>query len=100
MSKEYDNGECSVAQLFSFILDKVSDEAIKDSFVEKISQYGYNVENCDVNYSKYRVSSLNFYHVDESFPKITPKEVPRNEIVRVQYELSISAIEKYLEGEK
>ena len=71
-----------------------------DSFVEKISQYGYNVENCDFNFSKYRVSSMNFYRVDESFPKITPKEVPCNEIVRVQYELSISAIEKYLEGEK
>lgn len=100
MSKEYDDGECSVEQLFSFILDKLSDEVIKDSFVEKVVQYGYNVENFDVNYSKYRVSSLNFYRVDESFPKITPKEVPRNEIVRVQYELSIGAIEKYLEGEK
>lgn len=100
MSKEYDDGECSVEQLLAFILNKISDETIKDAFIEKIANYGYNFENSNTNFHKYRVSSLNFYRVDESFPKITHKEVPYNEVVKIQYELSISGLEKYLEGEK
>ncbi len=100
MSKEYDDGECSVEHLISYILGKVNDEAVKDSFVEKITQYGYDFENADENFSKYRVSKMNFYLVDDKFPRITAEEVPHCEIARVQYELSISAIDKYLEGEK
>lgn len=43
---------------------------------------------------------MNFYGVNNDFPKITADKVPYSEIVRVIYELSISSIEKYLEGEK
>lgn len=100
MSDEYDDGECSVEQLMTSILDQISDESVKDLFVEKVVQYGYDIDNTNLNSHKYRTSKMCFYKVDNDFPKITAKEVPNIEIVRVSYELSISSIEKYLEGEK
>ncbi len=100
MSHEFDNGECSVEQLLTQILDSITDESLKDEFVKKVIQYGYNMDTYNSSFSKYRVSKMDFYGVDSDFPKITAEKVPYSEIVRVTYELSISSIEKYLEGEK
>ena len=100
MSNEFDNGECSVEQLLTTILESIADESLKDEFVKKITLYGYNIDSDPSNFNKYRVAKMNFYVADEDFPKITSNKVPYNEIVRVAYELSISSIEKYLEGEK
>ena len=100
MSDEFDNGECTVDQVMSSILLRITDESVKDAFVEKIVLYGYNTDASASNFPKYRVSKVNFYRVDDNFPKITGNDVPHSEIVRVTYELSISAIDKYLEGEK
>ena len=100
MSDEFDNGECSVEQVMKGILEKLSDESVKDDLVEKIVRYGYDVNSNSHNFHKYRVSKMCFYKVDAEFPKITNLNVPHPEIVRVTYELSISSIDKYLEGEK
>lgn len=100
MSNEFDNGECSVEQLIALILNSIADESVKDEFVKKLIQYGYDVNGDNSSYHKYRVAKMNFYGVNDDFPKITAEKVPYSEIVRVTYELSISSIEKYLEGEK
>lgn len=100
MSNEFDNGECTVEQLMTLILKLITDESVKDEFVKKIIQYGYDVDGDNSSYHRYRVAKMNFYGVNNDFPKITADKVPYSEIVRVIYELSISSIEKYLEGEK
>lgn len=100
MSNEFDNGECSVEQLIALILNSIADESVKDEFVKKLIQYGYDVNGDNSSYHKYRMAKMNFYGVNDDFPRITAEKVPYSEIVRVTYELSISSIEKYLEGEK
>lgn len=100
MSNEFDNGECSVEQLIALILNSIADESVKDEFVKKLIQYGYDVNGDNSSYHKYRMAKMNFYGVNDDFPRITAERVPYSEIVRVTYELSISSIEKYLEGEK
>lgn len=100
MSNEFDNGECTVEQLMTLILKLITDESVKDEFVKKIIKYGYDVDGDNSSYHRYRVAKMNFYGVNNDFPKITADKVPYSEIVRVIYELSISSIEKYLEGEK
>lgn len=100
MSNEFDNGESSVEQLMTLILNSITDESVKDEFIKKVIQYGYNVNGNHSSFNKYRVLKMSFYSVDNDFPKITADKVPYSEIVRVTYELSISSIEKYLEGEK
>lgn len=100
MSNEFDNGECSVEQLIALILNSIADESVKDEFVKKLIQYGYDVNGDNSSYHKYRMAKMNFYGVNDDFPRITAEKVPYGEIVRVTYELSISSIEKYLEGEK
>ncbi len=99
MASEYDDGECMVSQLLNSIIDVIGDEIVKDIFIEKVSNYGYSADDENALSYKYRVSKMKFYCVDKNFPKITSNEVPYSEIVRVKYELSVSAIEKYLEGE-
>ena len=100
MSNALDNGECSVEQLIALILNSIADESVKDEFVKKLIQYGYDVNGDNSSYHKYRMAKMNFYGVNDDFPRITAEKVPYSEIVRVTYELSISSIEKYLEGEK
>lgn len=100
MSNGFDNRECSVGQLMTLILNSITDESVKDEFIKKVIQYGYDVDGDHSSFHKYRVLKMNFYSVDNDFPKITADKVPYSEIVRVTYELSISSIEKYLEGEK
>ena len=100
MSDEFDNDECTVEQLITLILSKLNDESIKDSFIEKVVSYGYDVNSSNDSFHKYRVASMDFYKVDENFPKITLQNIPYSEIARVTYELSISSIDKFLEGEK
>lgn len=100
MSNEFDNRESSVEQLVTAILNAITDEALKDDFVNKVTLYGYNLDADPSHFHKYRVQKMNFYRVNGDFPKITPDKVSYAEIVRVAYELSISSIEKYLEGEK
>ena len=100
MSSEFDNGECTVEQLLTAILNAISDESLKDDFVKKVTLYGYSLDTDPSQFHKFRFVKMDFYHVDGDFPKITTDKVPYSEIVRVAYELSISSIEKYLEGEK
>lgn len=99
MSDEFDNGECSVEQLLTSVLNTINDESLKDELVKKVALYGYNLDTDPSQFHKYKVTRMNFYRVDDNFPRITSAKVPYSEIIRVAYELSISSIERYLEDQ-
>lgn len=99
MSEQYDDGQSTVEQLVSLILNAINDYEIRDSFLEKITAYGYYA-GMDVSaFPKYKVASINSYIVGVDFPRLTTKDINYDEITKVTYSLSLSGIKKYMEVE-
>ena len=96
MSEQFDNGESSVSDLFNYILNQINDETIEGVFLSKLSSYGIDVSDESFT-AKFDVKSMNLYGVDESFPRLTEKEVTRTEICDVTYSLIINSLKPYLE---
>lgn len=96
MSDEYENDCACIAKLFDRIKEEIKEEAVEDVFYSKLSATGVMQSDEAINYcfspkEEYR------YVVDEIFPKITEKNKPFSEICDVEYDLSLNALEKYLE---
>ena len=96
MSEQFDNGESSVSDLFNYILNQINDETIEGIFLSKLSSYGIDISDESFT-EKFDVKSMNLYGVDESFPRLTEKEVTRTEICDVTYSLIINSLKPYLE---
>lgn len=83
---------------FNGIIDMISKKLetlpnIRFLFKEKLLKLGYRYrENYNNMHFVYR--GINFYQVDESFPKLIPENV-RVEIIKAIYSLSLTAIEDW-----
>lgn len=97
MSDEFCSEYCSVNYLCEKILKKIKLLSLKEEFISKILSYGYIIGEDKFIGSKYLVKQVNFYSVDERFPKLTRNEVPTKAINQVSYEILLSAIEDYME---
>ncbi len=97
MSDSFDNGMCSVHKLYQHIIEQISDNSIREDFINKVLKYGYIDEDFNLNNHKFEVKNVKFYFVDNKFPKITKNKLGVSEVSNVTYELIISAIEKYKE---
>ena len=64
----------------------------KDIFFEKLKQVGYSYNEVYDNYV-YNLTRIDIYAVDDNFPRIRANELPKG-ITKVQYDISLSAIEK------
>lgn len=95
MSDQYDDGKCTVRQLIDLIMNKIDDDSLKDAFVDKLVLYGFDEET--TQNITHKVVKVNTYIVSKDFPRVTRKEVPHNAITKLSYELSLSAIDNYLE---
>lgn len=100
MSDEFNNGESSIGELLTSILEQVDSAETENILLDKISQFCN--ENCiELNDAcmakKFDVKSLKHYIVDKDFPRITEQTVPYTEITSVEYTLSVAAIEKFEE---
>lgn len=95
MSNQYDDGKCTVRQLIDIIMNQIDDDSLKDSFVDKLVLYGFDEET--TQNITYKVVKVNTYNVSKNFPRVTRKKVPYNAIAKLSYELSLSAIDNYLE---
>ncbi len=95
MSDQYDDGKCTVRQLINCIMNQIEDDSLRDAFVDKLVLYGYD-EKSTRNIT-YKVVKMNIYKVIEDFPRVTRNEVPFNAITKLSYEISLSAIDNYLE---
>ncbi len=97
MSDEFDNGESSVGQLFRYIFDQIQDETVEGIFLSKLSAYGFDISDKTFD-QRFNVKSMNFYLVNDSFPRLTDTKVPYPEMSDVNYSLIINALKCYMEG--
>lgn len=97
MSDQYDSGICSVSILYHSILDSINDHQMRETFINKTLKYGYSDEDESLNNQKFEMKNISSYCVDKQFPKLTRKNIRANAISQVSYDLTISAINEYLE---
>ena len=100
MADEFNNGESSIGDLLSSILEQVNSAESEKILLDKIAQF-CNENGIELNdvcmAKKFDVKSIKYYIVNGDFPRITEQTVPYSEITAVEYVLSIAAIEKYEE---
>lgn len=82
-----------INKLVTSILDKIQTPMLRELFLTKLTMAGFefNPENDKLVYD---VHDFNTYKVDESFPKLSNKNIPLA-INKVQYEIILSEIEAY-----
>lgn len=97
MSAEYDEGDCCVEKIISDIMCNIDDEGVKEFFIGKILAYGYDFDEGENIFHKYRVANGKFYLVDNDFPRITTDSVSYEEVIKVTYSLALDGIQKYVE---
>lgn len=97
MSDEYDEGDCCVEKIISDIMFNIEDEEVKELFVGKVISYGFNFDERENIFHRYRVADRKFYLIDNNFPRITTNNVPYEEVIKVSYSLSLDGIQKYVE---
>lgn len=100
MSEQFDNDLCNVHQLYEMILNNLSNNVIKEEFVNKVLKYGYYDEDNSLNNHKYEVKRIKFYKVDKNFPKLTRDSINNTAISNVSYEIMINSIESFKENDR
>lgn len=99
MAENYSDGHSSVDEIIHTIMSEELDLSVKDDFMDKITAYGYSADMDMSLFPKYCVKSVDKYLVNDNFPRLTSKDITRDEIVRVTYTLSVNAIKKYMEAD-
>jgi hypothetical protein len=97
VSPEYEGNNCKISKLITDILSAIDDDVTESTFVSKLNSLGVNIFDCQ-KYKGFRLLSLNSYLVDESFPRIRRKDLLHEEIIGVQYDLSLASIHPYKEA--
>lgn len=97
MSNDYDVAECNIDKLFKLILSNIDSHQIKEDFINKMLQYGYSDDDNQINEYKFEIKNISFYNVNNDFPRLTKEMINNKVITKVAYEISLSAIDKYLE---
>lgn len=95
MSPEFNDNKSSVNDMFNLVLDKIEIRQLKDVFLHKIIEYGFDASN-DLNFYKFRVDDMKFYKVTDKFPRITEKDIKFKEISNIQYEIKLDMIQDYI----
>ena len=97
MAEEFNNGIATINALFDKIKGCISDmPELLDSFIEKLSKLGYTPDDAYDQY-KYKVISMNFYLVDDKFPRLTCPSDFGGAIAAISYRLLLNSISKYIE---
>lgn len=90
-------GPCSsLLDLINEIILAVNDESLENLLIEKIRRIGIDVYGKECT-DRFDVKSITNYRVNELFPRITSSDVPYSEIISVQYEISVAAINAFKE---
>lgn len=94
MSESFDNGYSNIYDLFKSIMYKIRDNETKEKFIEKLLQYGFDVDE-NSNTEKYKFVDLSIYNVDDKFPRLLESDIKYQEIGKVTYELILPTLEKF-----
>lgn len=86
----------SVLDLLSSILALLNDEVLENEVINKISNYGIDINDEEIG-KRFDVKSMDFYYVADDFPRITIEKVPYPEINNASYEISIAGLLRFKE---
>lgn len=96
MSNSYNQPDSDICSLVNTIVSLLNNEIIEEMFLQKVSGMIGNI--CDENLAtKFAVKNVDFYLVDNNFPRLTEENKGFAEIGNVQYSLIINALDKYKE---
>lgn len=96
MSSRHKAEDSSVISLFLNIVSQIKDERLENVFIQKFSEIVTDTTCSEVS-ENFVVKSLNFYKVDDKFPKIAEDTIKISEICDVEYSLIVNSLEKYKE---
>lgn len=96
VSPEYVGRSTAVIDVIKEILLTVLDESIENLFIRKVQGFGIDVFGNEIT-DRFVIKSVKVYRVDDTFPKITERNVPHPEITDVNYVISSAAIAQYAE---
>ena len=96
VSSEFGGKSSAVIDVIKEILLAVSDESIENLFIRKVQGLGIDVFGKEITY-RFDIKSVKLYRVDDTFPRITEKNVPHPEITDVHYTISSAAISRFAE---
>lgn len=96
VSPEYKDENCKLSSIVASILQTIEDDTIEDIFTQKLNSLGIDVLSCS-SYNGFKVISLDSYLVDATFPRISRKDIAYEEIIGIQYDLSLASIQKHKE---
>lgn len=97
MSDEYYDGQSTVGEIVNAIMLQISENGLKDIFIDKLVSYGYDMEESESENGHYKVNVVKAYKVVEGFPRITSKSIGNQAITKVTYAISLPAITNFEE---
>lgn len=95
MSDSYNAEYSTINKLCQFIISSISDIEMKDTFLNKLSEIGYDFCD-DLGDKNYQVHKVENYIVTEDFPILRERDINAEVINNVCYELVLKMLKKYL----
>lgn len=100
MPEAFNNGVSTINALFEKVkLTLSSMPEILDDFVMKLSKLGYTPDDYYDKF-RYKTIGMNFYRVDDRFPRLTSPSSFGSAISAISYWLLINALKPYLESDE
>ena len=88
-----DHEKITLNMMYEEICSLLDTEQIRVDFDNKLFDFGY-INRKEYDNETYRFININYYIVNESFPRLSKEKIP-SEIIEALYELSLSGIERY-----
>lgn len=98
MAETYTGSDSSINELIQKIITMIHSNDLKDLFLEKITNYGYDLCD-DIGNKKYQFSKIEKYVVNKDFPVLKESDIKLMAINNVSYELILKSISDFLEVE-
>ncbi len=96
MADTYDEKDSTINKLCQSIISSILDQEIKDLFLIKLSEIGYDFCD-DLGDKNYHVHKMESYVVDENFPALRENDIKSEAINNVSYELILKLIKDCME---
>ena len=99
MSDQFDDSDSNLLSLFRDIKRTIENDETRELFFSKLMSYHFDITG--VSYKKkYRIDSMNFYLVDNNFPRMQESDIKFSEIDKIVYTLIINSLERFKDVEE
>lgn len=96
MADSFDEEDSTINKLCQSIISSIADSEIKDLFLIKLSEIGFDF--CDeLGDKNYHVHKVENYVVNDDFPALREKDIKAEAINNVSYEIILKMIKDYME---